>query len=169
MGQIQSPCRTKTHATNHTSHHALHDTYYHTKMLKLHYQFYNIIYRCPNLYFFFFLFIIVDTSVCKIYVYIIYTYPGAEPSRCLGRGWPGIHSADMVKRDEALAPTLGRGVAVANLDFEEERTDGKAVVAMPQLINVLAAICLWLKFCVFGDWRGTKERMNECGLWKRNQ
>jgi len=48
----------------------------------------------------------------------------------------------MVKRDEALAPTLGRGVAVANLDFEEERTDGKAVVAMPQLINVLAAICL---------------------------
>lgn len=57
----------------------------------------------------------------------------------------------MVKRDEALTPTLERGVAVANLDFEEERTDGKAVVAMPQLINVLAAICLRLKFCVFGE------------------
>ena len=70
-------------------------------------------------------------------------YPGAEPSRYGGRGWPGIQSADMVKRDEALAPTLlGSGIAAANLDLEEERTDGKAVLAMPQLINVLAAISL---------------------------
>jgi hypothetical protein len=37
----------------------------------------------------------------------------------------------MVKRDEALAATLGSGREAANLDFEEERTDGKAVVAMP--------------------------------------
>lgn len=59
-------------------------------------------------------------------------YPGAEPSRYGGRGWPGIQSDVMVKRpDEALAPTLGSGREAANLDFEEERTDGKAVVAMP--------------------------------------
>jgi hypothetical protein len=37
----------------------------------------------------------------------------------------------MVNRDEALAPTLGRGREAENLDFEEERTDGNAVVAMP--------------------------------------
>lgn len=32
------------------------------------------------------------------------------------------------------------GTAAANLDLEEERTEGKAVVAMPQLIKVLEAI-----------------------------
>lgn len=35
--------------------------------------------------------------------------------------------------------TLGRGIEEANLDLDEERSEGKAV-AMPQLIKVLAAI-----------------------------
>lgn len=46
----------------------------------------------------------------------------------------------MEKREEALAPTPEIGTAAANLDLEEERTEGKAVVAMPQLIKVLEAI-----------------------------
>lgn len=37
-----------------------------------------------------------------------------------------------------MTPKLERGTAVANLDFEEERRDGKAEIAV--LINVLAAI-----------------------------
>lgn len=46
----------------------------------------------------------------------------------------------MENLEEALAPTLGSWAAVANLDLEEDRTEGKAVVAMPQLIKVLEAI-----------------------------
>ena len=48
----------------------------------------------------------------------------------------------MENLEEALAPTLGSCTAVANLDLEEERTEGKAVVAMPQLIKVLEAIII---------------------------
>lgn len=48
----------------------------------------------------------------------------------------------MEKRDAAFADAaaLGSGTAAANFDLEEERTDGKAVVETPQLINELAAI-----------------------------
>jgi len=45
----------------------------------------------------------------------------------------------MVTREVPL--TLGSGIEEANLDFEDERSEGKAV-AMPQLINVLVAILL---------------------------
>ncbi len=43
-----------------------------------------------------------------------------------------------MKRAEALGPKQESGTAVANLDFEEERRDGKAEIA--ELINVLEAI-----------------------------
>ena len=44
-----------------------------------------------------------------------------------------------MKREEAF--TLGSETAVANFDFDEERTEGKAVaVAMPQLMSVFEAI-----------------------------
>lgn len=43
-----------------------------------------------------------------------------------------------MKRAEALEPKQESGTAVANLDFEEERRDGKAEIA--ELINVLEAI-----------------------------
>lgn len=63
------------------------------------------------------------------------TYPGVDPSRCAGRGWPGIHSADMVNLDDVpVALTTDIGNAAANLDLEEERTDGKTA-ATPQLIR----------------------------------
>lgn len=43
--------------------------------------------------------------------------------------------------EEAVDPAAGRGTAAANLDLEEERTEGKAeAVAMPQLISVLEAM-----------------------------
>ena len=45
-----------------------------------------------------------------------------------------------------LTLTPGNDTAVpANLDLEEEKTEGNAVVAMPQLIRVLAAMAkvLW--------------------------
>lgn len=74
---------------------------------------------------------LISENQTKLLLFITINYPGAEPSRYGGRGWPGIQSDVMVNRDEALAPTLGRGREAANLDFEEERTDGKAVVAMP--------------------------------------
>ena len=45
----------------------------------------------------------------------------------------------MVTREVPL--TLGSGIEEANLDFEDERSEGKAV-AIPQLINVLVAILL---------------------------
>ena len=43
-----------------------------------------------------------------------------------------------MKREETLEPKHEIGSAVANLDFEDERRDGKAVTA--ELINVLEAI-----------------------------
>lgn len=47
----------------------------------------------------------------------------------------------MEKRDTAFVEApLGSGTAAANFDLEEERTDGKEVVEMPQLISDLAAI-----------------------------
>lgn len=46
----------------------------------------------------------------------------------------------MENREDALTATPEMGTAAANLDLEEERTEGKAVVAMPQLIKVLEAI-----------------------------
>lgn len=50
----------------------------------------------------------------------------------------------MVKREALAVPTPGSRIAAANFDLEEERTEGKAVVAAarPQLIKVLAAILL---------------------------
>ncbi|KAJ6901911.1 hypothetical protein NC651_019644 [Populus alba x Populus x berolinensis] len=50
----------------------------------------------------------------------------------------------MVTREVPL--TLGSGIEEANLDFEDERSEGKAV-AMPQLINVLAAAIYSLRIC----------------------
>lgn len=47
----------------------------------------------------------------------------------------------MENLEETLVPKLDMGTAEANLDFEEERREGKAVIA--ELINVLAAM-LWL-------------------------
>lgn len=44
----------------------------------------------------------------------------------------------MEKREEALVPKHDSGAAVANLDFEEERREGKAEIA--ELISVLEAI-----------------------------
>ena len=58
----------------------------------------------------------------------------------------------MLTRWLTLAPKLGNGTAAANLDLEEERTEGNAV-AMPQLISVLAAMVL-----VFGAWEKVIER-----------
>lgn len=60
----------------------------------------------------------------------------------------------MENLEEALAPTLGSWTAlVANLDLEDERTEGKAVVAMPQLIKVLEAINEQMNACkIFGLW-----------------
>lgn len=46
----------------------------------------------------------------------------------------------MENLEDALTATPEIGTAAANLDLEEERTEGKAVVAMPQLIKVLEAI-----------------------------
>ena len=46
----------------------------------------------------------------------------------------------MENREDALTATPEMGTPTANLDLEEERTEGKAVVAMPQLIKVLEAI-----------------------------
>lgn len=55
----------------------------------------------------------------------------------------------MVKREEALLPKhAGIGTAVANLDLEEERRDGKAEIA--ELINVFVAIII-----LFLSQRGT--------------
>lgn len=45
--------------------------------------------------------------------------------------------------EEAFPQTPGRWTALVNLDLDEERTDGKAVVEIPQLINVLEAIVEW--------------------------
>jgi len=44
----------------------------------------------------------------------------------------------MENLEEALVPKLEMGTEEANLDFEEESKEGKAVIA--ELINVLAAI-----------------------------
>lgn len=100
----------------------------------------------------------------NLVVLVHYYYPGAEPSRYGGRGWPGIHSApDMVKRDEAFEPTPGRGRVAANLDFEEESNEGKAVVAMPQLIKVLEAMLWELNGC-----SSRCEKRVGYGLWRKN-
>jgi hypothetical protein len=50
----------------------------------------------------------------------------------------------MVTREVPL--TLGSGIEEANLDLEEDRSEGKAV-AMPQLINVLVAAIYSLRIC----------------------
>lgn len=41
---------------------------------------------------------------------------------------------------EVALAAAGSETAVKNLDLEDERTEGKAMVAMPQLIRVLEAI-----------------------------
>lgn len=41
---------------------------------------------------------------------------------------------------DALVVTPESGTAVANLDLEEERSEGRPTAGMPQLINVLEAI-----------------------------
>lgn len=46
---------------------------------------------------------------------------------------------------------LGSGIEEANLDFEEERSEGKAV-AMPQLISVLVAILFGICFSSENGW-----------------
>ena len=46
----------------------------------------------------------------------------------------------MEKRDEALVTVLGSVIEAANLDLDEDRTDGKTAAAMPELIKVLEAI-----------------------------
>lgn len=51
----------------------------------------------------------------------------------------------------------GSETAVTNLDLEEERTEGKAVAAMPQLIRVLEAILGEL--CEI--WQGLTEKGGE--------
>jgi hypothetical protein len=45
-----------------------------------------------------------------------------------------------VNREEALEPKQERGTAEANLDFEEERSDGKVENIAELVINVLEAI-----------------------------
>lgn len=60
----------------------------------------------------------------------------------------------MLTRWPTLVPTaVGNDTAAPlNLDFDEERSEGN-VVAMPQLISVLAAIVVCsLFFFFFGDW-----------------
>ncbi|MGV7354947.1 hypothetical protein PJM26_31140, partial [Mycobacterium kansasii] len=55
------------------------------------------------------------------------------------RGSPGIHSADIEKREDALQPNnLPTGTEAANLDLADDRDEGKTA-AMPQLINALDA------------------------------
>lgn len=46
----------------------------------------------------------------------------------------------MEKRELEWAAAVGSGIDAANFDLDEERTEGKAEVATPQLISVLAAI-----------------------------
>jgi len=49
----------------------------------------------------------------------------------------------MVNLEEALVEAVqGSGIEVKNLDFEEERRDGKAEIA--ELINVLQAIMMMM-------------------------
>lgn len=64
-----------------------------------------------------------------------------------------------MKREDALAPTLGSWTAAANFDLEEERREGKAVVAaaMPQLIKVLAAISWWRRIESRKSWKMAME------------
>lgn len=81
---------------------------------------------------------------CKHVTSRKYTYPGADPSRWAGRGWPGIHSALIMNRDVVpLALTNDIGNAVANFDLEDERTDG-CTAAMLQLIKALDAISIFI-------------------------
>lgn len=58
---------------------------------------------------------------------------------------------------EVALAAAGSETAVTNLDLEEERTEGKAVVAMPQLIKVLEAILGEL--CEV--WGGLTEKVGE--------
>lgn len=46
----------------------------------------------------------------------------------------------MKRRELVLATAAGSGIEAANFDLEEERTEGKAEVATPQLIRVLEAM-----------------------------
>ena len=63
----------------------------------------------------------------------------------------------MENREEALTETPEIGTPVANLDLEEERTEGKAVVAMPKLIKVLEAIeKQWQRSKREWEWRKMK-------------
>lgn len=55
----------------------------------------------------------------------------------------------MLTRWLPLAPTPGNCTAAANLDLEEERTEGNAV-AMPQLMSVLAAMVFLGEKLLFG-------------------
>lgn len=68
----------------------------------------------------------------------------------------------MEKREVALTVEQGSETAVANLDLEEERTEGKAVVAMPQLINVLEDILrTWKKSLVVDFLREVMMKMEK--------
>jgi hypothetical protein len=55
---------------------------------------------------------------------------------------------------------VGNGIEELNLDFDEERTDGKAVVEIPQLINVLEAILFYFILFYFIFSKSKKSVMN---------
>ena len=87
----------------------------------------------------------LDAAVVVVAVTKSLAYPGEEPSRWAGRGWPGIHSADMVTRPEV--------VALAQNGSRPDRDDGASRLGTPtalQLLNPLddaiaiAATCRFL-------------------------
>jgi hypothetical protein len=72
----------------------------------------------------------LDQSLASL---LLLAYPGEEPSRWAGRGWPGIHSADMVTRPEVVA-------LAQNGARRPDRDDGASRLGTPTALQLLSPL-----------------------------